>query len=239
MTISPASIQPTSAAISTGAGPAVRATRSDEAFSRARAHSRRVGRLKIALPVIATVIAVAFFVYSGLSRVPAISVNLAGSGIEDGKLVMANPKLDGFTKDNLPYSMTASRALQDVGDTSIITLETIKASIPVNAQVTAIIGAASGVFDNAANTLDIDSPLTVTTNDGMVAKLKSAFVEIQSGNLKTTDHVEIERNGSRILAESMTITERGKVLVFEDRVRLTIEPNQLKNNRKDRKQGRQ
>ena len=46
---------------------------------------------------------------------------------------MANPKLDGFTKENLPYSMTATRALQDFDKNGIIDLEGIDARLPVSA----------------------------------------------------------------------------------------------------------
>ncbi len=202
--------------------------RNDDAFRDAREHSRRVKRLKIFLPAVAIVSVAVFAAYSGLSGESGFSANLDGSGIEDGKLVMANPKLDGFTKEKLPYTMTAVRAIQDISDTNIIELESIDASIPVDAKTTAKIDAESGIYDNSDNTLDINSPVTVTTNDGMIAKLKSAYIDMGSGNLKTEKPVDIERNGSRILADSMTITDRGKIMVFQDRVRLTILPEQLK-----------
>ena len=70
--------------------------------------------------------------------------------------------------------------------------------------------------------------MTVTTTDGLVAKLSSAFVNIATGDLKTSDPVDITLQGSHITAASMTVEDRGKVLVFDDKVRLTMTPEKKK-----------
>ncbi|MCE3590722.1 hypothetical protein LXJ59_29465, partial [Escherichia coli] len=77
------------------------------------------------------------------------NITLDSAGIQDGKLVMTNPKLDGFTKDKLPYKMSAERALQDVGNSSLITLENISAEIPVGQDLRAQVNAKGGLYDNA------------------------------------------------------------------------------------------
>lgn len=201
-----------------------RSTDRQSAFARADRHSRRVRRLKLWLPGMAIVGIAGFVAWSYLS-VPLIEgVEMQGAAVTDGKLVMANPKIDGFTKENLPYTMTAARAVQDLKNTSVITLEDIDAKVPVNAENTAKIVAQSGVFDNTANTLVIDTPVTVTTSDGMTANLRSASLDIGAGLMSTADPVEILLDGSRIEANSMHVTENGKVLVFERAVRVDIDP---------------
>lgn len=197
-------------------------------FHQAQHHSRRVRWLKFLLPSLAAVMAVGFFAYSYVSSPVKVAVDIASSAISDGKLVMASPKLEGFTKDNLPYSMTASRALQNLDTTGVIELEDIDAKLPVDEKNTATIDAAKGVYDRDKNTLDISSDITVTTTDGMVAKLKSAFIDISKGDLKTGDAVDIAMKGTNITADSMTILENGKVLVFEKRVRMQLDPGKIK-----------
>ena len=88
--------------------------------------------------------------------------------------------------------------------------------------------AKSGIYDRAANTLDVKSDILVTTTDGMVAKLKSAFLDIAKGNLKTADRVDIQLHGSRITANSMAVLENGKLVVFETRVRMNLDPVKMK-----------
>ncbi len=200
------------------------ARRDDSAFMNAERHSRRVRWLKTVLPVLAVIGILAFVGWSYLSIPRIEGVSADGLAITDGKLVMANPKLDGHTKDNLPYSMTATRAVQDAAKTGTIMLEEIDAKLPLDAKNTANVIAASGIYDNEKNTLKIDSDIKVTTTDGMVANFKSADVDMRAGSFSTQDPVKINMNRTEIEAETMNVTENGKVMVFERRVRVRIAP---------------
>jgi lipopolysaccharide export system protein LptC len=201
---------------------------SREAFARAQRHSRTVRVLKSALPLLAAAMALGFLGYSYMMTPASVAVKADGSAISDGKLVMANPKLDGFTKDNRPYSMNALRAIQDFQNEGVVQLEGISAKLPIDAENWATIDAAGGVYDRDKNTLDIDSEITVTTADGMTAKLKSATIDIGGGGMKTEDPVDIRMDGATITSDTMAIAENGKVLVFEKRVRMDIDPQRLK-----------
>ena len=198
------------------------------AFGRAQRHSRRVRVLKLVVPLVAAVIAVTFLGYSYMAAPPPVVVETDSSAFSDGKLVMANPKLDGLTKENLPYSLTALRAVQDPDLEGVIELDGIDAKLPVSAENVAAIGASHGTYDRDSNTLDLDQEITVSTTDGMVAKLKSAFLDMGKGTMKTDEPVDITRGGSRITADTMTVRDNGKILVFENRVRLNIDPAETK-----------
>ncbi len=204
------------------------------AFDLARRHSRRVRFLKRVLPVLAIGIAVGFAGYSWWITPGKISVDLAASGIVDGKLVMAAPKLDGFTKDKLPYTMTATRAIQELGNMDRFELEDIIAVLPMSETVKADIKAATGVFDNKAQKLDITSPIRIVTNDGMEADLTDAKIDIKTGRLETGKPVDIRLENSRIQSNTFVVEDNGKVLVFEDNVRMVLRPDELKARQKQR-----
>ncbi|RWQ33218.1 MAG: LPS export ABC transporter periplasmic protein LptC [Mesorhizobium sp.] len=209
------------------APPNVGPTRVD-AFGIAQRHSRRVRILKLAVPLVAAVIAVAFPVYSYLAAPVSIQVQADGSAFADGKLVMANPKLNGFTKQKLPYSMTALRAIQDVSKQGIIDLEGIDAKLPISADNVAAVNASRGTYNRDGNTMSLTSDVTITTTDGLEAKFKSVFLDMGKGTMKTSDPVDVSRGGSRITADSMSIQDNGKIVVFENRVRVNIDPASLK-----------
>jgi lipopolysaccharide export system protein LptC len=200
----------------------------DAAFRRAASHSRKVQFLKFALPVGAIAIAGSFAAYSYLSVPGSVSFDVSESAYVDGKLVMANPKLDGYTKDSRPYWMTATRALQHVKDSSIIELEGIDAKLPVGGENFAAIGAERGVYNYDKSTLEIPSPITIKTTDGMTATLQSASVDIGKGNLSTKDPVSINLDGVKLSADAMRVLQNGKVLIFEKRVRMELEPERIK-----------
>src|SRR5690606_5883037 len=109
-----------------------------------------------------------------------------------------------------------------------IHLEMIRAQVPMNADTEATIEAAKGILDRESNTLDINSPLTLTTTSGIVARLQSAAVDINAKELSTDDPVKVNMKGTRIAANSLETAKGGKVFVFKDRVSVTIEPSRLK-----------
>ena len=83
--------------------------------------------------------------------------------------------------------MTAPRALRMSTRQGIIELEGIDARVPV---------AADNLGDGRASQRHLrprqqydgpDQDITVTTTDGMVAKLKSAFLDMGKGTMKTDD----------------------------------------------------
>ena len=202
-------------------------TRGD-AFNRAKRHSRRVRVLKFAVPLLAVAIAVAFPVYSYLKAPLSISVQADGTAFSDGKLVMANPKLNGFTKQKLPYSLTATRATQDVGQQAVIDLEGINAKLPVATDNIVSVDAEHGIYNRDANTMNLTSDVSVTTTDGLAAKFKSIFLDMGKGSMKTSNPVDVSRGGSRITADSMSVEDNGRLVVFENRVRVNIDPTALK-----------
>lgn len=200
------------------------ATSRGDAFDLATRHSRRVRLLKRVLPLAAVVLALLFGGYSYLSAPASIQVKAEGAAFSEGKLVMAKPQLSGFTRDNLPYSMIADRAVQDPANQGVVELIGIDANLPIAAGNVAEVIAARGVYDRTGNTLNLSEQVTVKTSDGMVARLKSAYLHMGSGEMKTDEPVEISLDGSRIRSDSMSMLEHGKVVVFEKRVRVDIDP---------------
>src|SRR5690606_7519324 len=114
-----------------------------------------------------------------------------------------DPKLDGFTKDNRAYTMTAVKAIQDIGDASRIDLEGIKAKLPFNKANWLTVDAATGLYDREANQLNLDKAITVVTDNGVRAMLTSATVHIGGGDIKSNEPVDIVLDGARLQADSM------------------------------------
>jgi lipopolysaccharide export system protein LptC len=202
-------------------------TRAD-AFSRAERHSRRVRRLKVVLPTLAVMMAAGFIGYSFVATPGSAAIDVGTPSLAEGKLVMDSPKLEGFTGDGRPYSVSATRATQDFDRQDIISLDGIDAKMPIEADNWARVEAQNGVYDRMANTLDVPTEIVVTTTDGLVAKLQSAFLDIANGSLKSATPVDIQSNGSRIVAGSMSVLDSGKSVIFEQRVKVNIDLGQMK-----------
>ncbi|EBV3599816.1 LPS export ABC transporter periplasmic protein LptC [Escherichia coli] len=197
------------------------------AFAQARRHSQRVRILKIAFPAAAIVLALGFVAVSYLRSPVQVSINTSDSSYVDGKLVMAQPQLEGVTNTNRPFQMTADRAVQDMQSPGVIELNAISARLPLDEKEWVSIDAPQGTYDRDRNTLNMTSPFRIQTTNGLAATLNSAFVDMGSSTMKTSDPVDITLNGSRLQAESMSVLEKGKLFVFDKKVRLVIEPARL------------
>jgi lipopolysaccharide export system protein LptC len=194
------------------------------AVRRARRHSVMVRALKVLLPAAAVLIALSFFAYSYIFTPAQISIDLFNTGFKDGKLIMSDPKLEGFTRDNRPYRVHAAKAIQSMSDTNLIELKKISGRLPISDGNWAEVKADEGFYNKEKNTLDIKSEMTVTTTNGVTAKLQSAAVEMKNGTMKTPDPIDITMNAAHITADSMIVEDRGQVLIFNRNVKLVMMP---------------
>lgn len=200
-----------------------------EAFALAARHSRKVKTLKIVLPVAATLIVIAFFGYSYLPRFGAAKVDIIDTTVENGELVMSNPTLDGFTRNNQRYSITAKKARQPVGEPlGTFSLEEIAATIPFGDKDSAQIVAGGGSLDRQSSRLLLDKSIDIETTSGIHAKLQSAEVDLANRTVQSDQPVTIQMNGVRIEAERFETAEGGKKLVFDRGVHIQVQPSEIK-----------
>jgi len=204
------------------------AGRSHAEYKRALSHSRLVRVLKIVLPLAAALVVVAFVVVSLLDNLVPEGVGIDSVIIRDGKLVMQNPVMSGQSSDARPYTMRAARAIQDLSAADVIVLEDIVADLPAPNGSNAVLNAVSGTFNREAQTILFDKPLSVSTDDGMTAQLQSADVDMANGGLVSNAPVSISSGDASVVAQSMQMTDKGRVIIFQDQVRMTINPSALK-----------
>ncbi|WP_377291338.1 LPS export ABC transporter periplasmic protein LptC [Rhizobium sp. SG2393] len=196
----------------------------DAAYRKARQHSARVRRLRILLPVIAGLIGAAFIGVSVVKTFLPEELDIESATIEDGKIVMQNPAIAGRNKDGISYSMKAVRALQDIANPDMITLQTIRAQMPMKDSMIATVEAQSGIYDRGKNTLEMDKPFSISINNGTNADFQSAFLDINSGEMKSDKPIAISMSGGSIVAQTLRMTDKGRNVTFEGNVRVNVDP---------------
>lgn len=207
-------------------------SRTERQYRTALRHSRRVRILKVALPAASAVFVAGFFAASWIGSSLPDGVSIESAAIEDGKVIMRNPVMTGQNADLQPYTMKAVRAVQDLKTPDVIELQEITADVPVSGDMTAKITANRGVYDRGRQTMVLDQPFKVETSEGMTADLKSAQIDMGGGTVTTTEPVTIRNAQSSVVAKSMQILDKGRSIVFENEVRMVIEPGAM-----DRKPG--
>lgn len=200
-----------------------------DAYTLAVEHSARVRRLKILLPIGAVLVSLAFITVSVIRAYLPENITIAGAKVENGQIVMEKPAIAGRNADGINYSMTAERALQDIGNPNMITLQSIKAAVPIDVDTIARVAATQGIFDRLNDRLDMTAPFTVTLDSGMTAKFQSAKLDIKAGTLVSDTAVDIQSNQASILAQSLKMTDKGNLITFEGKVRVNIDSAAIRN----------
>jgi lipopolysaccharide export system protein LptC len=209
-------------------GPALRpAGRSTRAYNKARRHSHWVRFAKIAIPLgsLIGMAAVGFVAYYDPFR-NIENLSFGSIGVSGSNVTMASPKLTGFKNDNRPYEVTATEATQDVRKPDLVQLKGLKARIVTDDRGSvALLQAASGTLDTKREQMHLRDNIVVTTEAGHEVKLRSAFVQFKSGNVTSNEPVEVSFVNGSIEAEKLKVTDNGKVMSFEGRVRTVLEPS--------------
>ncbi|MDO1580795.1 LPS export ABC transporter periplasmic protein LptC [Rhizobium oryzicola] len=213
--------QPTSSEVTGGS----RAT----AYQAALAHSRRVRRLRILLPIAAAVISAIFIAVSFVRAYLPEKLTIQSARIEDGKIVMESPAMAGRNEKGVSYSLTATRALQDLQNQNHLTLENVKAAMPLNATVIARVAAESGVYDRSTDRMNLTAPFQVDLSNGITANFQSASLDVQQGLMDTQDTVHIKTQEASIVAQSMKISDKGKTISFAGQVQVNLAANAIHN----------
>ncbi|MEB2844820.1 LPS export ABC transporter periplasmic protein LptC [Rhizobiales bacterium RZME27] len=203
--------------------------RQTRAYKLAQAHSSRVKRLKVLLPVAALIISLLFIGVSFIRTFLPENLTIQSAKIEDGKIVMESPAIAGRNDDGVSYSMTATRALQDIADPNMISLENVKAAMPMSKDVIARVAASAGIFDRATDRMQMTAPFDVNLSNGLTAKFQSANMDVKAGTLETPDTITISTPEASIVADSMKITDKGKTITFTGGVRVDLEAASLNN----------
>lgn len=199
--------------------------RGDEVYRHARRHSGLVRWLKIVLPALAGAGIVAFLVTIKIVTSDIAELfSLAGVTVDTKSLIMEKPHLSGFKGTEHSYEVFAERAVQDLANPKIVRLEKIDAEFGLTSDVRVSLDATAGVFDGTKETLELSEGITVSSTDGYAANLEAAMIDFDKGGLSSDGSIEIRSSEGLIRSRSLTISERGKKIVFGGGVSLTYLP---------------
>ncbi len=193
-------------------------------FRRASRHTLWVRAMRVLLPTFAITSA-------GLYAVSAIgTIDFSGSlapilpQILPENLTMQNPHYEGYTDDGGAYQVRASNARQEFDKPHIINLESISGVLTDAKKVKTDLTAAKGMFDTRQNVLELDGGITIASEDGMQAKLKTATVKTKAGHISSNDPVEVRMPGGLVKSDKVSIWQKKKLVVFSENVQTKLTP---------------
>ena len=205
-------------------GPASGSSSTEQRFRKEKRHSRNVRWLKIALPALAVLMTLGLVGKSVIASMGDVRIDLLNSTIEGGKLIMANPKVEGVNSLNRRYEVSAARAIQDITNGNRVDLEEIFVRVPMGTDQWAEIRSQTGSMYRQQNVVALTSPMRVETTDGLVADFRLASLNMATGDFLGKEEVKVERDGSTITSQSVSILDGGTRLLFQNNVKVSIRP---------------
>lgn len=196
----------------------------DAAFRAARRHSRMVRWLRRLIPVVIVGGGIAYAVVTWLNplRVLADLPNLGQVVISGRKVMMAAPRLAGYTRDGRSYELTATSAAQDLTKLQFIELKDIRAKVELEDASVVQVRADGGQYDTKTEAVTIKDHVVVTSSEGTELRLLEAFLDLRKGHVLSQQPVEVLMPAGRIDARRLEITGGGDLVTFGGGVTMTV-----------------
>ena len=220
-----------SAGSSRGAGSAPAASRLPHYQAGAAAapgrYSGFVGLMRYLLPALAAALlglVVAWpFVSGGQS---GLRVPLSESGEDDGRLTMVKASYQGTDAKDRPFTIRGEEVFQADKDSPVVHISGLGADIFVDQGQNRKLEmtAREGVYDRAAERLDLAGEVTVRSDRGHEFRTASARVDLPEGVARGSESVSGKGPHGLLDAGNFALMERGNVMVFGGRVRMTVFP---------------
>jgi lipopolysaccharide export system protein LptC len=194
--------------------------RREAAFKAAWRHTKWVRFLRFALPSCAglAILGPVLFVYlEPLKSLPA-DIDIGSLNLDGSKITMDRANLKGFKDGDLPFTINADQAIQDVSTPYIVDLNGLKADVMMPDRSSAKISADHGVYDSqkdvltARGNVDIKSPRYMIT-------MRSGVIDFKTNRVTSKEPVTVTMKGGTIDADSMNVFDNGDRVQFGGRVR--------------------
>lgn len=200
---------------------------SDLVFRRARRHSRRVRLLRILIPIIIIAglgIATLVVWLNPLRLLSELPVSIGRLTISRSGMVMTEPKLAGYTRDERRYELTANAAAQDLTQTDVVNFEEPRASLEMADGSTVKMQSAVGIFDRKAGVLTLRRGIVVTSTGGYEMRLSQAIIDVRNGNIISDQPVEVKMRQGTLQGNRFEVIRSGEIVRFDGGVTMTLTP---------------
>ena len=193
------------------------------ALRRARRHSRFVRLMRYVLPVAAALVVTGVFLpMIVVPRLP-LGIDLSGVSIDGREVTMTKPHLTGRGNNGQSYEVRAERAVQDVAENRVLELFDVAGRIVEASGRETKLSAEFGRYDNETKMLRLERRIVLEMDGGYKAHLETADIDVDGGHVTTGDPVRVELTNMVLNANTMSIADTGRHLVFDGRVSMTID----------------
>lgn len=187
-------------------------------------HSRRVALLKRALPAIGVALLLLIAIWPRFAALleglryglPKIDL------LEARELRMIEPRYAGIDRQGRPYVVTAAVGRQVPDRQDLMSLEKPRADMQAHNGAAVVVTAATGVYQQQAQLLDLFGDVTVTHQNGTRFVTEAARVDTAHDAAAGSDPVEGHGPSGDIWAQGFRIFDKGDRILFTGKSRVVL-----------------
>ncbi|HVA13230.1 MAG TPA: LPS export ABC transporter periplasmic protein LptC [Stellaceae bacterium] len=195
-------------------------------FGDTRSHSRFVQRTKWILPALAVCLLLLVGTWPEIkSAIDHLRFNLPRIDLTEARnLRMVDPRYSGIDRDNQPYVLTAATATQSSPADDIVSLDAPKADMTTNSGNWVEVTGYTGTYQPQPQLLDLYGNVELYQDRGNEFHTDSARLDIANGSALGDQPVTGQGPFGHVTAEGFTMSNRGAVIDFTGKTRLTLLP---------------
>lgn len=192
-----------------------------------RRYSQIVDLLRFLLPATALLLIILVIAWPQvIGRYGSLILPTFARGLVDRADVMRmhQPRYVGRTGDAEPYEVTAVSAYLDPTQPNQIYLDQLAADLATAGDLQMHLTAVKATYDRAREKLDLAGGIEVVTSDGYQFQTESAHINLRLGRVIGQRPVAGQGPAGQLSAERFAISDGGKLLRFDGRVKMLLQP---------------
>jgi lipopolysaccharide export system protein LptC len=193
-----------------------------------RRYSRVVELLRYLLPALAlSLIALVVLWPQLIGGAGGLIVPIFANAKVDGAdvMLMHNPRYAGRTNDDEPYQLTAASAYADPKQPDRVHLDHPTGALTTTGPRDLNLTAQTGVYNRAADKLELGGGVELTTSDGYRFDTDRAHIDLKDGQVIGDRPIAGSGPTGKLAADRFEIRDKGDLLHFEGRVKVTLPPH--------------
>jgi lipopolysaccharide export system protein LptC len=160
-------------------------------------------------------------------EMPSLAERQAVPEVDTGKaqkeeVMVSGSRFTGFDKEQRPFSVTARNAIQDETDSGKVRLQDVAAEIERKSGKEISISSQRALYDANAKTIDLEGGVTISSTEGITAKMEKAQVKIDEHRLVSEVPVVVAHPRGTIRSNGLEIIDDGARILFFNGVKASF-----------------
>lgn len=193
-----------------------------------RHHSRLVISLKVLFPSLAALMVGLVIVWPQMKAQQDEAVSLLATETEQMNVpddqVMVNPRFFTVDEKNEPFNLTAESAFELPGEKRRVRLEAVKADILKHNDRWIALDAATGVYSQADDTMELLKQVNLYTQTGEEMETTQALINMKNRDITGKKDVLLRSSRGWAKAQGFSVTRNGTVFRLKGKTRVVIYP---------------